>query len=151
MWVLLIICIAILVGFFILLDRTLSRTAQPGGAPRLSGPGTYSFEIVGESYYQDALSRLCGGKTEEGAEHYTTATLRLENENPYDDKAVAVEIEGLKVGHLSRHDARKYRKAIKRFGSGHETFVCDAVIAGGWRRSDDDEGHFGVRLDIPPP
>ena len=43
----------------------------------------------------------------------TTAVLVLDDDNPYDNKAVRVEIDGYLVGHLSRENARQYRKKLK--------------------------------------
>ncbi|WP_222426346.1 hypothetical protein, partial [Luteimonas sp. J16] len=50
------------------------RSVQRGGPSvqgHLPGPGTYEFDIVGESKYQDALEAICGGRTEDSAEHMT--------------------------------------------------------------------------------
>jgi hypothetical protein len=75
--------------------------------------------------------------------------LCLEDSNPFDDKAVRVAIEGRTVGYLSRNDARSYRKQLKHLGHARIVCNCRAVIVGGWRRSRSDEGHFGVKLDLP--
>ena len=116
---------------------------------RLSGPGTYEFDIVGEASYQDALSKICGGKQEESAEHYADAELYLEDDNPHDKKAVCVLIEGKTVGYLSRKEARAFRKQIEELGQENSVLLCKAIIVGGWKRSKRDEGYFGVRLDLP--
>jgi hypothetical protein len=128
------------------------RSVQRGGPSvqgHLPGPGTYEFDIVGESKYQDALEAICGGRTEDSAEHMTEAVLHLEDSNPHDNLAVRVDIDGRTVGYLSRKDARSYRQQLKRLG--HERILCrcDAMVVGGWRRSRTDQGHFGVKLDLP--
>ena len=73
----------------------------------------------------------------------------LEDSNPYDSKAVRVDIEQQTVGHLSRNVARGYRKRLKQAGHPQLVSICDAVIRGGWDRGPDDRGHFGVWLDLP--
>lgn len=108
----------------------------------MAGDGSYSFEIVGESVYQDALLAICGSKTERGHEHYCLATLKPEPRNPHDRNAVAVFILGKRVGYLSRDDAVAFKKHHK------SSRKVDAVIVGGWSRSGGDEGYFGVRLDL---
>lgn len=100
--------------------------------------------VVGEAQRQDALEKLTGGRTREAAYLEVTAVLVPEPGNPHDSNAVRVEIEGLLVGYLSRADALA-------FGSLEEPpKSCPATIVGGWKR-DDDEGMFGVYLDLVLP
>lgn len=127
----------------------MRRQSSSSIAGRLPGPGTYEFDIVGESKYQDVLESICGGRTEEGAEHLTHAVLTLEDQNPYDNKAVRVDIEGHTVGYLSRQNARSYRKQLQRLGHPRIACVCNAMVVGGWERTPSDRGHFGVKLDLP--
>lgn len=128
--------------------KTASSTQQVTVAT-LPGPGTYSLDVVGESNYQVALDKICGGKTEEGHNKIVQATLIHENENPYDDKAIRVDICGMTVGYLNRKNAREYRLKIKQAGYAGITATCSAIIVGGWDRGGDDKGHFGVKLDLP--
>lgn len=117
---------------------------------KLPGPGTYSVDIVGESKYQDALERICGGKTLDGVEEYVEASLILENSNKYDNNAVRIDIDGQTVGYLSRETALQYRQGLKK--AGHPDLakaVCGARIRGGWDRGRGDTGHFGVKIDLP--
>lgn len=115
----------------------------------LPGPGTYEFDIVGEASYQGALEQLCGGRTEESAEHFAQAVLLLEDSNPHDNQAVRVDIQGHTVGYLSRKDARSYRAQLRKLGHRRIACWCNAKIVGGWERSRNDRGHFGVKLDLP--
>ena len=115
----------------------------------LPGPGTYAFDIVGESNYQKTLEEICGGKTENGVKHLTEATLVLEDSNKFDNMAVRVDIHGQTVGYLSKKDARSYRKQLMALGHPDITCVCKATIVGGWDRAGGDTGHFGVKLDLP--
>jgi len=75
--------------------------------------------------------------------------LILEDDNPHDDKAVRVEIEGHAVGYLSRERAREYRKGLAGAGQPQTAGFCGAVIRGGWDRGGGDRGNYGVWLDIP--
>jgi len=127
----------------------LRRKASPHQVGVLRGTGRYEFDIVGESKYQDSLERICGGRTDESAEEYVQAVLVLEDSNAYDNQAVRVDIRGLTVGYLARKDARSYRAQLAKMGHASLVCTCNAVIVGGWRRSQKDQGHFGVKLDLP--
>jgi len=107
------------------------------------GSGTFSVEVVGESYYQQNLEAICGKRTAKGEHKLVTATLILDDSNPHDNQAVRVEIEGKIVGHLSREMARKYRASRPE-----KMAQCGANIRGGWRRKGNDLGDYGVWLDL---
>jgi len=113
-----------------------------------SKPGTYSLDIVGESHYQSSLEKICGGKTKQGHKKIVQATLIHEDDNPYDDKAIRVDIEGMTVGYLSKTNARKYRKKLENVGHPWITVSCPAMIVGGWDRGGGNKGFFGVKLDL---
>lgn len=113
--------------------------------------GDVPLEVVGESYHQDALERLAGGKTEEGADVEVVAVLTPEPDNPYDSNAVGVFVSGLKVGHLRRSVAARYQEAIIRLEQEEaKPIAVRGRIVGGWLRDDGDEGHFGIRLYHDP-
>lgn len=131
-----------------ILDWLFGRSDPPRRA-ELPGPGTFSVEIVGESYYQDALNEIAGGKTFEGVEKVVEAQLVLEDSNPKDPKAVRVDVDGRPVGYLSREVARQYRTRLADAGHPQVDAFCKAVIRGGWDRGGGDTGHFGVWLDLP--
>lgn len=110
---------------------------------QIEGDGDFEFDIVGESHYQDALSEICGGKATNGHERYCVAYLLPEPENPYDSNAIAVYINKLQVGYIDRQSARRMSKSM----SG-QVVTVDAVIVGGWRHTNGDQGAFGVKLDL---
>jgi hypothetical protein len=113
----------------------------------------FAFDVVGESRYQAALSDICGGKSESGHEYQCTAYLILEDDNPHDAQAVRIDIDGSTVGYLDRENARKFRKelAVAARGVTVNVACCPALIVGGWSRDRGaDQGHFGVKLDLPP-
>jgi hypothetical protein len=106
-------------------------------------------EVVGESHYQDELSKICGGRTEDGHDKIFDALLIPEDNNPADSKAVRVDILGRTVGHLSRENARQLRKKAQDEGIAKYALRVKARIRGGWYRGPDDQGFFGVTLDLP--
>jgi hypothetical protein len=125
--------------------ETLVATIDNGG-------GAFAIDVVGESHYQNELSKICGGKAEDGHEHQCMAHLILENDNPNDDHAVRVDIGGNTAGYLSRKNARKFRRELAAAAPGVNVWAaqCPAMIAGGWSRDRGrDQGHFGVKLDLP--
>lgn len=111
--------------------------------------GSFAVEVVGESHFQSELKRLCGGYAGHSQCIRVTATLLLDDNNPHDNKAVQVHVGNKQVGHLSRQDARKYRRMLSNLGRPTSAGTCEAEIVGGWKRSRKDIGKFGVRLDLP--
>ena len=77
------------------------------------------------------------------------AELRPEPDNKYDRYAVAVYVEGRKVGHLSRRvDAKRSQGKLLAYHAEGKRPMCGAVISGRWYRGTGDEGHYGIRLDL---
>lgn len=108
--------------------------------------GRHQVLVVGESFYQDALLAIAGPKGEEGACHACLATLVCEPSNPYDPNAVAVTIDGRKVGHLNREQAAM---VCKRLAARRSPCTVRAQVNGGWDRGKGDTGHFGVVIWLP--
>lgn len=146
-WLLILIGIPIAWGFYKGYSGSSARSDPIG---QIEGPGTYEIDIVGESHYQSAIERICGGRSDDSADKYVTARLVLEDDNKYDNNAVRVDIEGQTVGYLARNLAKEYRKRLIDAGHPRLLGVCKAVIVGGWDRGGDNRGHFGVKLDLPP-
>jgi hypothetical protein len=115
----------------------------------IKGNGMYQLEVVGESYYQDALEQICGPRTDEGVEMNVIAEMVWDNNNPMDNLAVRIDIEGKTVGHLSKPFARLIRETMAEAGYEGVKKYCNAIIRGGWDRGKGDKGHYGVRLDFP--
>jgi hypothetical protein len=113
--------------------------------------GGEDLEVVGESYYQPNLWHLAGahpGKERVRQDIY--AVLVAEDDNPYDPHAVAVWINGLKVGHLSRENAQRYRPGLLAQQEARGMPIALAgVITGGGIRSDG-PGKLGVFLQHDP-
>ena len=114
----------------------------------LDGNGRFNLQVVGESQYQRALEQICGGRTHQGEDRILDAVLLLDDDNPYDQNAVRVEISGLTAGYLSRDTAQRFRSRIRKEDLRADKFACRANIRGGWDRSEEDCGHFGVWLDV---
>jgi hypothetical protein len=111
------------------------------------GNGTYSFDIVGESKYQDALKTISGRKTREGKEFRCNAQVVPEPGNVHDSNAVAVKIDSLLVGYFNRVDAKDYMDQLRASGATIAVHSVAAMIVGGFKTREK-EGHYGVKLDI---
>jgi hypothetical protein len=113
--------------------------------PANAAPGSFHVIVVGVSFYQKALEKICDGRREEGIEGHVQAKIIPDDDNPDDVHAVRIEIEGEIVGHLSRKAALIWRsKMISDGFSGAVT--CPAKIA--WDRNSFKAGSYGVWLDI---
>ena len=112
--------------------------------------GAFDFEVVGESNYQGAISKLAGVHGTDGANLHCVASLIPENLNRHDPKAVAVKIQGEVIGYLSRDDARSFRRRLAQKKFSGATTTCDACIVGGGIRKSGERLFYGVRLDIKP-
>jgi hypothetical protein len=133
--------VAVGVAYLVDLKRSTRMWDADKPAPAARSPMRI-VTVVGESYYQDAFEELTGGRTYDGHELPVTATLIPEDDNTHDPKAVRVEVDGLRVGYLSRANARQFRKRCQMAQE------CTGVIVDGWDRGDGDRGHFGLRLDF---
>lgn len=127
-------------------DRPVMAPAHRRGVVRWR-PDSYPLQVVGESHYQDALIAICGRYGRTGVEHECRALIELEPANPYDTNAVAVRIEGRKVGYLAREQAARIAAQMRE--DGIASAECAARIRGGWRTNQHDEGDYGVYLGIP--
>lgn len=110
-------------------------------------PGSYPMDVVGESYYQAALTKIAGGHNRHGHELEVVAHLVREPMNAQDKNAVRVEISGQKVGFIAREQAERISGAILERNL--DRVACLAQVRGGWRTNQYDAGHFGVRLSVP--
>ena len=118
--------------------------------PKITGPGNFDIEVVGESYYLKNFEKICGPRCADGVNLDVKAILTLDDSNPHDKKAVQISIEGHVVGYLAKDIAREFRSAIKAGGlAEYRSFECDATIRGGWDDGNGSRGHYGVWLDIP--
>ena len=107
--------------------------------------------IVGEASYQPAIAKACGSTTWEHVRcEIDQFTVVPEPTNPYDSNAVAIYIEGQKVGYLSRGDALDYQPAMDALRhAGYKAGVCRGSIAG--RGPGSDTKNLGVFLYLADP
>lgn len=108
------------------------------------------ISVVGESFYQDDLQRLAGEHGKRSAKVNVTALIKPDDNNPHDDKAVSIWIKGLQVGHLSRDEARSFRRRLSQKGMTKQTTACSATIMGGRVMEDGQRASYGVLLHIKP-
>ena len=124
--------------------------------------GSHDLEVVGESFYQDALWRAVGARTNERVRQEIQAVLFAETDNPHDENAISVWINGMKVGHLSREDAEAYRPGLLALQAREgKAIALRGVIVGGGVRLDGpgflgvwmshEPADFGIAAIVPPP
>lgn len=124
----------------------------PQAEPAFDWPslGKYEAEVVGESHYQPALKAIVGDHGDESANMPVQALLVPEPDNPYDKQAIKVEINGMKVGHLSRESARTFHRRLAAKNVAKQTTRCGAMVTGGWVDKSGQRMSYGVNLDIKP-
>ena len=104
----------------------------------------YTFDVVGESFQRDHLVALIKKHNlVDAGELYTTATLKLESDNPFDPTAVMVIVEDLQVGYIPKPFSAEMTDYIK--AKGGKTLQVPARV--GWDR-DSPQPAVGVRLKM---
>ncbi len=104
--------------------------------------GDDDLEVVGESFYQEALQSLVGngGQRVRIPVH---AVLSAESNNSYDANAISVWIGGRQVGHLSREAAQALRPGLLALERRHDAAIAlPGVVTGGG----DGRPNYGVFL-----
>jgi hypothetical protein len=142
------------VGF---LDRLFKH---PSGSIDFSVPGRVevtlyegneTLYVVGESYRQDTLWRLVGGRRSGAVREPIVALLVPEPKNEQDRNAISVLIGGQHVGYLSRDDATEYLPGLNVLISKSTNGL---VALAGWivgrGEEQDGVGLLGVFLDHDP-
>jgi hypothetical protein len=139
-----------------LLRRVLRRASsvEPARVPTARVPlilgGHETLEVVGESFYQDALWLLVGGDQGERVRCGVQAVLSPEPSNPHDANAIRVLIDGHLVGHLGREDAAIYLPGLRFLVERRGCLIGlrGTIVGGGWYG--DQRGMLGVFLDHDP-
>jgi hypothetical protein len=117
--------------------------------------GEFGFEVVGESNYQAALDKIAANHEYDSEEFREkkhtpiTAYLVPESDNPYDDKAIRVDIDGLCVGYLNKQNARIFRRRLGAKKLSGQITCCSACITGG-HTVNSKTFSYGIVLDIQP-
>lgn len=130
--------------------RTVPKIPLPAptGTHEWQQPGFFGFDIVGESHYQEALAKLAGEHGKYASEKRCLAHLIPENDNPYDNKAVRVDIDGMTVGYLDRDTARSFRRRLGAKKLTGQTTTCQAELKGGYVMRDGNKASYGVALNL---
>ena len=115
----------------------------------LTSSKQYSTKVVGTSFCQENLIRVCGPKKEESVELEVAAELVLENDNPADVNAVTVLVDGLKIGYLPKREAMIHRILIHGSDYSKDRLICIGKINGGWDNGYGNCGHYGVTVELP--
>lgn len=125
--------------------------AAPSATAVLFG-GDETLEVVGESYRQEELWRIVGGRRLDYVRFDVHAVLVPDAANPHDSNAIEVQIGGTLVGYLSREDAAHYRPGVLRAmrQNGGQFVALHGVTCGGGPREDAHIGFLGVFLDHDP-
>lgn len=114
----------------------------------------FDFDIVGEQYYQPAISKIyqswVSNHKEGDIVDPLDAYLIPDDNNPYDDKAVRVDIDNYTVGHLNRDDARSFRRRLGAKKLTGQITKCKATITGGHELKNGNTASYGVALDLKP-
>ena len=125
--------------------------ALPDGAPVLhwSDGARYMVEVVNESRYQGTLKELAGAHGDAAADARYTALLVADDRNAYEDKAVAVFLDGRMAGYLATKDALRFRQRLAQKEMPRTLTSCDASVRGGavWQGK---RLAYVVVLDIEP-
>jgi hypothetical protein len=156
------------VGFFGALERALQgikdwadRDGQPkeqkqSASMTASAAGFHwpehddCISVVGEQFYQANLKQLVGDHGSKSVRLPITALIAPENDNPHDDKAVGIWIDGYRVGYLDRDDARSFRRRLSAKKLSNQATTCSGVVMGGFIRDNGERASYGVQLFIKP-
>lgn len=107
--------------------------------------GDSAVEVVGESFHQDELLGLTGGRRHFGGVDVDTVVDLV----PIEDDGVEVRVGDNVVGYLGGSDAERLGGVIMKSIDLNGFASCRASIRGGWDRGGDDLGMFGVTLWLP--
>ena len=138
-----------LLGLFFL-RRKNTKPKRNGETRLLRHSRGYSTPVVGTSFRQKDLLKVAGPKKERGKKIKCFAALVCEDDNPEDPNAVMVLIDQKHVGYLPREDVEEYRKELLTLDNSLPNTKAMAIVTGGWK-NDQDEGDFGVKLNIKRP
>lgn len=104
-------------------------------------------EVVGESRNRKAIAAIAGN-SDEHADKHCKAFLVPEDDNKHDAEAVAVVIEGRRVGYLSRDDASAFRERLVDEGMPGAITSCSAHICWGGEGESGERLHYSITLTL---
>jgi len=118
----------------------------PRATGRIPGSGLFAAEVIGEGRHAADIAHILESATDNGDERLLDATLVIEDDDPHQSNAVAVQIEGKLVGYLPRATAQACRALFSSVAGSAKTVTCAARIR---RLRGDGEPTFQVQLDLP--
>lgn len=123
---------------------------------RAAGPGTFDFDVSGESHHQEHLRAIVPSLPLDAVDRAVELAILLpEADNSHDANAVAVIIGGDIVGRLARDAAEWLREDLAELndatGEACVCVVCEATFTGGYAKSDGSMAMIGVLLDLELP
>lgn len=127
----------------------LAKDAEKRIRIDLLGRG-FTLEIVGESFRQESLRRLDGGRLAGGVTVAFTALVVPDPDNPFSKSAhgVMVAAEGFgPIGHLSEDEAKRYRSLSEMLLGIGAVGACPGWLVGGYGEAQS----IGARLSIMSP
>jgi hypothetical protein len=159
MWPLAIVIVTVILAYFVWprkMRGVHGGRANPLSAARVVATPTsqgyhwndsehFDFEVVGESFYQNALTAISSRTPERSL---VIASIIPDGANKHDNLAVRIDIDGRTVGHLSREDARSFRRRLGAKKLTGQITTCDAEIRGGGARKNGEKLSFGVFLRL---
>jgi hypothetical protein len=129
-------------------QRQASAGAQlMASAHHWDNDGYRDVAIVGESNYQHHLKQVVGTPDDNGVAVSCVAFLIPEPTNQYDANAVRIDINGGTVGYLSKSDAVKFHRRLKREELTGAITSCPAMIFGG-KQASGARTPYGVWLEM---
>lgn len=136
-------------------DATVIGAPMPERLVRIPLPANGRQAVAGEKYRQRALRRVTRGMRlpEVTGDNWDesvsmTAELHPEPENPHDDKAVRVEINGNHVGYLPAYDAPNYQPILLSLAGEGTVGTCEARLMIGPTRDISVYLHLGSPEDV---
>jgi hypothetical protein len=118
-----------------------------GRARRVTVAGEVPVDVVGESFHQEELLRIAGGRRPFGGVDLEMVTELV----PMEGDGIEVRVGGSSIGYLRHEDAEHFATLVADRIDLTEAATCRAVIRGGWDRGGGDIGMFGVTLLLPQP
>ncbi len=115
--------------------------------------GDELLKVVGESFYQEALWAIVGGRTRDLVHEDVIAILVPEADNPFDENAISVWVYLKLVGHLSREDAALYRAGLLRLIAEKDNrpiALSGRILGRGEIEEENRLSYLGVFLDHDP-
>ncbi len=133
-----------------LLGRKKNTDERSASLYLMPSLGKFGVHVVGESHYTNSFREICGPPTPPKT-MTVTASLVPDPRNPHDANAIAIVVNGKRIGHLATEDAQRYLGLVQRLNEQGSTVCCHAEIKSGWEGSENYASQYSARLDLPPP